>query len=161
MPIFCYGILLVGCIAIAIIVYTLVMFGWCGFNSGLPPPRTSGSAAAEGEEQKSLGIQSPYIASSFRYSKGILETPEAAGSKEPAEDECVVCLTGFAEGEFVCQLPRCRHSFHSPCIDMWLYSHSDCPLCRASVDRVDSRRNSLSFTEESSREVLLNIGFLP
>lgn len=161
MAIVCYVVLLAVFIAIAMIVYTLVMFGWCSFSSGLLHPRTSGSATAEGEDQRSQGFQSPYVSSLFRYKKGNLQSnPEAAGSKEAAEDECVVCLTGFSEGEFVCQLPRCRHMFHSPCIDMWLYSHSDCPLCRALVDRVDSRRNSLSFNEENSREVLLNISVL-
>lgn len=54
--------------------------------------------------------------------------------KEQAYDtECSVCLTGFMDGEAVRQLPACKHSFHAPCIDMWLYSHSSCPLCRASI----------------------------
>ncbi|XP_008784713.1 E3 ubiquitin-protein ligase Os04g0590900-like [Phoenix dactylifera] len=54
--------------------------------------------------------------------------------KEQAQEhECVVCLSVIADGEDVRQLPKCKHSFHAPCIDMWLYSHSNCPLCRADV----------------------------
>lgn len=47
--------------------------------------------------------------------------------------ECPVCLSVFAEGEEVKQLGICKHSFHGSCIDMWLSSHSNCPVCRASV----------------------------
>ncbi|GAV69478.1 zf-RING_2 domain-containing protein [Cephalotus follicularis] len=47
--------------------------------------------------------------------------------------ECPVCLSVFADGEDVRQLSVCKHSFHASCIDMWLTSHSSCPICRASV----------------------------
>ncbi|RWW25064.1 hypothetical protein GW17_00010609 [Ensete ventricosum] len=47
---------------------------------------------------------------------------------------CCVCLMDFKEGEKGRFLPRCFHCFHVDCIDMWLTSHSDCPVCRASID---------------------------
>ncbi|CAK9177758.1 unnamed protein product [Ilex paraguariensis] len=47
--------------------------------------------------------------------------------------ECPVCLSAFVEGEEIRQLNACKHSFHFACIDMWLYSHSSCPVCRASI----------------------------
>lgn len=47
--------------------------------------------------------------------------------------ECPICLCYFEEGEEVKKLPRCKHLFHAPCIDMWLYSHYDCPICRTHV----------------------------
>ncbi|CAL5322465.1 unnamed protein product [Camellia sinensis] len=43
---------------------------------------------------------------------------------------CAVCLGEYEEGEELRTLPECMHSFHVPCIDMWLYSHSTCPVCR-------------------------------
>ncbi|KAF6163582.1 hypothetical protein GIB67_022147 [Kingdonia uniflora] len=43
---------------------------------------------------------------------------------------CTVCLSEFVEGEVLRTLPECVHSFHVPCIDMWLNSHTSCPLCR-------------------------------
>ncbi|KAL6964878.1 RING-type E3 ubiquitin transferase [Sarracenia purpurea var. burkii] len=47
--------------------------------------------------------------------------------------ECPVCLGEFGEDEKVRVLPKCRHAFHLRCIDAWLKSHTDCPLCRANV----------------------------
>ncbi|KAG0586440.1 hypothetical protein KC19_2G090700 [Ceratodon purpureus] len=47
--------------------------------------------------------------------------------------ECAVCLEDFESGEKGRTLPKCGHHFHLDCVDMWLYSHSTCPLCRASV----------------------------
>ncbi|KAJ4831543.1 hypothetical protein Tsubulata_039875 [Turnera subulata] len=47
--------------------------------------------------------------------------------------ECSVCLSEFQENEKGRVLPQCKHTFHVDCIDMWFHSHSNCPLCRASV----------------------------
>lgn len=46
------------------------------------------------------------------------------------ELECAVCLCEIAEGEKARLLPKCNHGFHVDCIDMWLITHSTCPLCR-------------------------------
>ncbi|GAB2236747.1 hypothetical protein Droror1_Dr00026629 [Drosera rotundifolia] len=47
--------------------------------------------------------------------------------------DCCVCLGEFEEDETLRLLPKCSHAFHVICIDTWLKSHSNCPLCRASV----------------------------
>ncbi|KAJ9705768.1 hypothetical protein PVL29_003731 [Vitis rotundifolia] len=47
--------------------------------------------------------------------------------------ECSVCLTEFEEDESVRLLPKCNHAFHIPCIDTWLSSHTNCPMCRAGI----------------------------
>jgi hypothetical protein len=47
--------------------------------------------------------------------------------------ECAICLCEFENKEKGKLLPKCQHSFHIDCIDMWLQSHSTCPLCRASA----------------------------
>ncbi|XWS76591.1 hypothetical protein CRYUN_Cryun01aG0189700 [Craigia yunnanensis] len=47
--------------------------------------------------------------------------------------ECAVCLSEFVNDEKARVLPKCNHTFHVDCIDMWFYSHSNCPLCRAPV----------------------------
>ncbi|XVE82174.1 hypothetical protein DITRI_Ditri15bG0125700 [Diplodiscus trichospermus] len=48
--------------------------------------------------------------------------------------ECAVCLSEFEENESGRLLPKCSHSFHLDCIDMWFHSHSTCPLCRNPVE---------------------------
>ncbi|KAK7342328.1 hypothetical protein VNO80_25276 [Phaseolus coccineus] len=47
--------------------------------------------------------------------------------------ECVMCLNALEGEEKAKLLPNCNHFFHVSCIDMWLGSHSTCPLCRAEV----------------------------
>ncbi|KAK4783543.1 hypothetical protein SAY86_007917 [Trapa natans] len=53
--------------------------------------------------------------------------------RKEAEGECSVCLSGFREGEEVKQLSACNHYFHAACIDPWLRSHANCPVCRAPI----------------------------
>ncbi|KAG0517486.1 hypothetical protein BDA96_09G093200 [Sorghum bicolor] len=48
--------------------------------------------------------------------------------------QCVICLGLVQVGEVVRRLPVCNHLFHVECIDMWLRSHSTCPICRAAVE---------------------------
>lgn len=52
----------------------------------------------------------------------------------PDLPECAVCLSEFEENETGRTLPKCKHSFHIGCIDMWFHSHSTCPLCRSPVE---------------------------
>ncbi|GMJ03466.1 hypothetical protein HRI_004015800 [Hibiscus trionum] len=47
--------------------------------------------------------------------------------------DCSVCLTEFEEDETLRLLPKCSHAFHVPCIDTWLRSHTNCPMCRAPI----------------------------
>lgn len=47
--------------------------------------------------------------------------------------DCSVCLNEFREDETLRLLPKCSHAFHIPCIDTWLRSHTNCPMCRAPI----------------------------
>uniref|UniRef100_A0A803PDC5 RING-type E3 ubiquitin transferase n=1 Tax=Cannabis sativa TaxID=3483 RepID=A0A803PDC5_CANSA len=47
--------------------------------------------------------------------------------------DCSVCLSEFEEDETLRLLPKCSHAFHVSCIDTWLRSHKNCPLCRAPI----------------------------
>lgn len=49
---------------------------------------------------------------------------------EEALVECAVCLSRFEEEEMVRAIPSCMHIYHEKCIDLWLQSHSTCPICR-------------------------------
>lgn len=46
---------------------------------------------------------------------------------------CVVCLNEFQEQDMLRVLPNCSHAFHLDCIDIWLQSNANCPLCRTSI----------------------------
>lgn len=46
---------------------------------------------------------------------------------------CAVCLNEFEEKEMLRVLPRCNHTFHLDCIDVWLLNNASCPLCRSSI----------------------------
>ncbi|KAK7292314.1 hypothetical protein RIF29_08092 [Crotalaria pallida] len=46
---------------------------------------------------------------------------------------CVVCLNEFQEQDMLKVLPSCSHAFHLDCIDIWLQTNANCPLCRSSI----------------------------
>ncbi|XP_047334903.1 RING-H2 finger protein ATL2 [Impatiens glandulifera] len=60
--------------------------------------------------------------------------------------ECAVCLSDFEQGEKGRIMPKCSHSFHIDCIDMWFHSHSTCPLCRSPVESVPETLNEVVVT---------------
>ncbi|WMV32040.1 hypothetical protein MTR67_025425 [Solanum verrucosum] len=49
------------------------------------------------------------------------------------ELECIICLSLLEDEDVSRKLPKCSHAFHVECIDMWLYSHSTCPICRSPI----------------------------
>ncbi|TVU33266.1 hypothetical protein EJB05_25058, partial [Eragrostis curvula] len=74
------------------------------------------------------------------------------GSSRGGWAQCAVCLSLVQEGEVVRRLPACMHLFHVCCIDMWLRSHSTCPLCRATVEptkAASSKEQALPFIVRS------------
>ncbi|XWS68252.1 hypothetical protein CRYUN_Cryun04dG0074700 [Craigia yunnanensis] len=64
--------------------------------------------------------------------------------------ECSVCLNEFEEDETLRLLPKCSHAFHIPCIDTWLRSHTNCPICRAPI--VSSTANKGPSSSEVNTE---------
>ncbi|GMI94914.1 hypothetical protein HRI_003160700 [Hibiscus trionum] len=130
LPMLYYGLIVVGTAAIVLAIYNLIVIRWCTQRHDDSNRR---ARLAEMAAARSFENQSRHLLSSFKYKKG----SSNMGSEDTGgeyEYECAVCLSVFEDGDEVRQLPRCKHSFHASCIDMWLYSHSDCPLCRASVD---------------------------
>ncbi|KAI5669804.1 hypothetical protein M9H77_19657 [Catharanthus roseus] len=73
-----------------------------------------------------VGLQQSVIDSIavFKYKKG-------EGLIEGTD--CSVCLSEFEDDENLRRLPKCSHAFHIDCIDTWLRSHKNCPLCRAPI----------------------------
>lgn len=73
---------------------------------------------------------------------------------QPELMDCAVCLSEFEENEMGRVLPKCKHSFHIECIDMWFHSHSTCPLCRAPVERCFSHESE----ENKNSDVVIELG---
>lgn len=51
--------------------------------------------------------------------------------------QCFVCFEEFNKDEKVKRLP-CGHHYHCDCILPWLQQHGTCPVCRKTLDGVDT-----------------------
>ncbi|GMH28522.1 hypothetical protein Nepgr_030365 [Nepenthes gracilis] len=58
---------------------------------------------------------------------------KAVESGQESYYECAVCLSEFKDGEKLRVIPNCCHTFHIDCIDVWLQTNANCPLCRSSI----------------------------
>lgn len=59
-------------------------------------------------------------------------------SKLAAEPgECPICLCPIKVGEGIRTVCGASHTFHRPCIDLWLVRRADCPLCKSPVRQKD------------------------
>ncbi|KAE9601469.1 hypothetical protein Lal_00023794 [Lupinus albus] len=72
--------------------------------------------------------------------------------------ECAVCLSEFEDGESGRVLPKCKHSFHIECIDMWFESHSTCPICRVHVEAPPQPEVVVNVSEPGSSSELNRTG---
>jgi len=53
----------------------------------------------------------------------------------------VICLAEYKEKEVLRIIPKCGHTFHLSCIDMWLRKQSTCPVCRLSLQNAFESRH--------------------
>ncbi|KAG5243509.1 RING-H2 finger protein [Salix suchowensis] len=156
LPMLYYGLVVVGTAAVVLAVYNLIIIRWCTQRRGRPGQGPD--VFIEVTARQSFENPNRNLLSSFKYRKG----GKTGGDQDQGSGyECAVCLSAFEEGEEVRQLPSCKHSFHATCIDMWLRSHSDCPLCRSRVDpplALCSRRTAAAAadTPENARQGLLD-----
>ncbi|KAL1825357.1 hypothetical protein DCAR_0313510 [Daucus carota subsp. sativus] len=150
MPMLHYGLVVIGALVFVLAVYNLIIIKWCAnqrqhlHDTSLPHEVSSVSMRRSADFSGNI----KKVGASFKYKKG-----EDSLTVEYDNQECPVCLSVFEEEEEVRQLPVCKHSFHAPCIDMWLSSHLDCPLCRTQVELIDSSQKQS--TSENSREMLI------
>ncbi|PIA60007.1 hypothetical protein AQUCO_00400707v1 [Aquilegia coerulea] len=66
--------------------------------------------------------------------------------------ECAVCLSEFTDDDSLRLIPVCNHAFHPECIDLWLGSHTTCPVCRRDLGTLWEKS-----PEKSSPEVSILI----
>ncbi|KAI4307439.1 hypothetical protein L6164_030628 [Bauhinia variegata] len=128
-------------VTLFIIIFVVMIFyvikakccGWRGIGSAPSQSESFDEDFLDGNQVDhpiwlitTVGLQQSIINSitvfKYRKSEGLIEGTE-----------CSVCLNEFHEGEALRLLPKCNHAFHIPCIDTWLRSHTNCPLCRAGV----------------------------
>ncbi|KAF8769125.1 hypothetical protein HU200_006896 [Digitaria exilis] len=100
-------------------------------GGGAPPPPPTGRGGGGGRG----GGVADGGAEAWCYDGGLDEKsmaklPRHEVGKGEVLDDCAVCLTELKAGDTARVLPRCGHGFHVDCVDMWLRSHSTCPLCR-------------------------------
>ena len=67
------------------------------------------------------------------------ETRRIPSDDGDAPPRCAVCLECFSRGDSVSRLP-CTHQYHRACIERWLSSHVECPVCRVDLEVLDERR---------------------
>ncbi|KAK7256719.1 hypothetical protein RIF29_30177 [Crotalaria pallida] len=46
------------------------------------------------------------------------------------DTQCVICLADYKEREVLRIMPKCGHTYHLSCIDIWLRKQATCPVCR-------------------------------
>ncbi|XP_052171933.1 RING-H2 finger protein ATL33 [Diospyros lotus] len=108
--------------------------------------RRSSSGTAGGPPGQGLSTRNKeQVVASITYKE---EQHGAAGG------ECPVCLSAFLDGEAISQVEVCKHLFHVMCIDMWLSSHHNCPVCRALILAKPPRRRPVPGGEADLRQGL-------
>ncbi|KAL1222180.1 RING-H2 finger protein ATL58 [Cardamine amara subsp. amara] len=104
----------------------------------------------DSSELSSLGMRSTFL------SGNSLSTAELGLSKELREmlpivifkesfavkdTQCSVCLADYQADDKLQLIPVCGHTFHMECIDLWLTSHTTCPLCRLTLIPTQSHQD--------------------
>ncbi|CAO3575134.1 unnamed protein product [Mortierella alpina] len=59
-------------------------------------------------------------------------TTPASSAEECLDENCTICLQTYDILDLLRTLP-CRHGFHVECIDTWLQTSAQCPICRQEV----------------------------
>ncbi|KAM0919674.1 hypothetical protein ACQ4PT_008047 [Festuca glaucescens] len=92
--------------------------------------RHAGTAWSAGdlEEHGPLTVAPSLLVPQFMYNRLVRHSGKGTSSTE-----CAVCLGVIQVGAMAKLLPACAHVYHVDCIDLWLASHSTCPLCRCRV----------------------------
>jgi hypothetical protein len=68
--------------------------------------------------------------------------------------ECSICLTEFIDNKRVKSLIKCKHTFHTRCINVWLMKQDTCPMCRERV-LLNSNPQRTEFNPDRLTHILL------
>ncbi|KAI9156725.1 hypothetical protein LWI28_011209 [Acer negundo] len=113
-----------GSAAFVVMVYHCISVGWCNRHR-------SGANLSQARPYMPENVEIPDSSVEVSTAQLIPAHKYEKGSGLVGDDgTCAICLCEFEEGEELRTLPECLHSYHVPCIDTWLHSHSNCPMCR-------------------------------
>ncbi|XP_009770096.1 RING-H2 finger protein ATL54-like [Nicotiana sylvestris] len=122
-------IILVSVVATAIIIFCgFVVYRFGNLRTPSQPQQLTVVIAEEEEASdiRTVGLQPSVVSAiticKYKRGEGLIEGTE-----------CSVCLTEFQDDESLRILPKCSHTFHILCIDTWLRSHTNCPMCRTGI----------------------------
>jgi len=87
------------------------------------------------ESSKTENNESPGNEKETSPSEQTLSERVSSWRKPSATDECCICLECYAVGETICAPINsgCNHVFHEGCINEWLKTNDQCPLCRVEL----------------------------
>lgn len=119
------------------------------------PQPTQMSSQAQNQQQAQAPGQPLLGASALPVSQSIpplqLETATAGVSNSPIsqrsnlpEHFCTLCNEVMNDKIECLLIVRCNHAFHRACIENFLLSESECPICRVSCDLSDLQKLSFS-----------------
>ncbi|KAI4311535.1 hypothetical protein MLD38_036421 [Melastoma candidum] len=77
--------------------------------------------------------------------------------------QCSICLGEYEEKEVLRIMPKCGHSFHVACIDVWLRKKSTCPVCRLSLHNTlepKIERLATVYAEHTLEEPEISVGVM-
>lgn len=68
----------------------------------------------------------------------------------------MICWSDFEETDMVTPLPcDIRHYFHTECIENWLQTKNNCPLCKTDVTLQTIKSTSENFSKEIQKQIEL------
>lgn len=126
--------------AFLLVSYYAIMSKYCGSRSESRRRRRENDQAEsdESDENQDPSIhEQPWNAANTGLDEALIKSITVFKYKKGDGvidgSDCSVCLSEFQEDESLRLLPKCSHAFHVSCIDTWLKSHSNCPLCRSNI----------------------------
>ncbi|KAK8662383.1 hypothetical protein V6N13_091961 [Hibiscus sabdariffa] len=126
-----------GSAALVAMIYHCIAAGWWRRCINIVRGRTSRQTQQDQQQQHVSGHEMLEIKSLENSKAKLIPTHKYKKGTALVVDDgmCSVCLSQFEEDEELKTLPGCSHSYHALCIDMWLYSHSSCPVCRTNATK--------------------------
>jgi E3 ubiquitin-protein ligase RNF38/44 len=123
--------------AFLLVCYYTIISKYCGNDYSARRRDQNHGQNEEFEDDHNSSLHEPWHAATTGVDEALIRSITVCKYKKGdgliEGTDCSVCLSEFEEDESIRLLPKCSHAFHVPCIDTWLRSHSNCPLCRANI----------------------------